>query len=178
MKVTRSDSSKPQQADCPAVGGTHCALVHAISAGCKRSRVTGTSDPSRILKKPYFLALVALVLCVLGSTQVYAQVAEGTLSGRITGTTGARIPSVHLSIKNTANGDTNNVTSNLDGSFAVPNLSPGTYEITGSAAGFAEARTLVTIRAGVDQVADITMHSEGVGAVDQVPGEGQVSVES
>jgi hypothetical protein len=110
---------------------------------------------------------LALILCVLASTQVYAQLVEGTLSGKIIGTTGTRIPSAHLSIKNTASGDTKTLTANQDGSFAIGNLPPGTYEITASAPGFAEARMVVKISAGVDQVADISMHSEGVGGADK-----------
>jgi hypothetical protein len=127
-------------------------------------------DADRNKKPPHFVMFLVLIFCVLATIQLYAQVAKGTLSGRIITTTDARVPSARLTIKNSRNGETKALTANRDGSFAIPNLSPGTYEITASAPGFAEARTVVTIRAGVDQVADITMHSEGVGGADQAPG--------
>jgi len=52
------------------------------------------------------------------------------------------------------------ITVNEDGSFTLSHLSPGVFEITISAPGFAEARTTVTVSAGVESRADIVMHTE------------------
>jgi len=128
-----------------------------------KDRVWGQAvlfDANQNKEPPYFVAFLAFFLWVLASTQLNAQVAGGTLSGRITSTTGAPIANARLTIKNTANGDTKIIAANQDGSFALPNLSPGIFEITASAPSFADARTTVTLTAGTDRRADIVMHTK------------------
>jgi len=95
------------------------------------------------------------------STQLNAQVAGQTLSGRITSTSGARIASASVTLKNPGNGETRSIPVTEDGSFTVSKLSPGIFEITVSAPGFVESRTTVTISSGVDSRADIVMHPQG-----------------
>jgi len=101
-----------------------------------------------------------LLACILAPTQLNAQVAAGNLSGAVTTTTGAHVANARLTIKNTANGDTKIITANDDGSFTLVNLPPGVFELTVSAQRFADARTTVTITAGMDRQADIVMHAE------------------
>jgi len=100
------------------------------------------------------------VFCLQVSTQLNAQVAGQTLSGRITSTSGARIANARVTFKNQTNGDTKSIAATEDGSFTLTNLSPGIFEITVSAPGFAESRTTVTMSAGVDSRADIVMHAQ------------------
>ncbi len=76
--------------------------------------------------------------------------AGGTLSGRITSTSGGAVANAHLTIKNTANSETQIITANEDGSFSLPNFSPGIFELTVAAPGSAESRTTVRIGAGMD----------------------------
>ncbi len=117
-------------------------------------------DANRKKELPYFVSFIAFLFCVLAATHLNAQVGGGTLSGRITSTAGAGVANARLTIKNTANGDTKIVTANEDGSFTFSNLSPGIFEMTVSAPGFAEARTTVTVSAGMESRADIAMHTE------------------
>jgi hypothetical protein len=119
-----------------------------------------TFDANRNKELLYFIKLLAFLLCFLASTQLNAQVAGGTLSGRIISSTGARIANAHLTIKDTVSGDTNIIAANADASFAVADLSPGIFEIKVSAPGFVEVRTTVTVRAGTDSHTDIVMHAE------------------
>jgi hypothetical protein len=107
--------------------------------------------------EPYFFMFLALLFILLMSTPLNAQVAAGALSGRIISTTGARIANARLTIKNTANGDTKIIAANEDGSFTLLNFLPGIFEITVSAPGFVEARTTVTMDAGIDRRVDIVM---------------------
>ncbi len=90
-------------------------------------------DANQNRELPYFGAFLAFLFCVLASTQLNAQVAEGTLSGRITSTAGARIANAHVTIKDAAKGDTKIIAANEDGSFTFSNLSPGIFEMTVSA---------------------------------------------
>jgi len=102
---------------------------------------------------------LVLVFCLQVSTQLNAQVAGQTLSGRITSASGAGITNARVTFKNPANGETKSISVREDGSFKLTNLSPGIVEITVSAPGFAESRTNVTVSAGTDSRADIVMHA-------------------
>jgi hypothetical protein len=117
-------------------------------------------DEHRIEKLPCFLTFLVLLFCPSASSQLYAQVVGGTVSGRITSATGACIANARLTIKNTANDDAKTIIANEEGSFTVRNLPPGVFEIRVSAPGFAEVTTVVTISAGIDRTADIVMQPE------------------
>jgi hypothetical protein len=82
-----------------------------------------------------------------------------TLSGKVTSESGSRIASARLSILNTDNKSVVSATGKEDGSYKVPNLAPGNYEVTASASGFASASLAVAIRADADAVADFVLHS-------------------
>src|SRR5487761_12789 len=98
--------------------------------------------------------LIGFFACV----SAYAQVAGGTLSGTITDPTGAVIPQVQVSIRNTATGITTNVVTNSAGLYTAPNLVPGPYEVTVSARGFqTELRTSITLTVGAQQVLNVSL---------------------
>ena len=105
------------------------------------------------------LLFVGTLLCLSLPFAAQAQTGRSILSGKITNATGTNLTSAHLSLKNTAEGTVQEVTANPDGSFAVRNLRPGTYEITASVPGYADAKTTVTIEAGIDQAVNFVMQS-------------------
>jgi len=117
-------------------------------------------DASRKRELLCLTTFLVLVFCLQVSTPLNAQVAGQTLSGRITSTSGARIATARVTLKNPANGDTKSIPVTEDGTFRLTNLSTGIFEITVSAPGFVESRTTVAISAGVDSQADIVMHSQ------------------
>jgi Carboxypeptidase regulatory-like domain/TonB-dependent Receptor Plug Domain len=106
---------------------------------------------------------MGVVLLVLASTlwlsvPVKGQVAGSTLSGSVTDTSGAVIPDAQVSIKNAATGVTTTVKTNSDGFYSVPNLLPGTYNLTISASGFStEVRNGLTLTVGAPQVLNATL---------------------
>ena len=113
-----------------------------------------------------FFGFLALILCTWIPSQVQAQIAGRTLSGKITNTTGSGIPGAQVSLRNTGEGTVQTVPANQDGTFAVQNLTSGTYEVTVSAPGFADAKMAVKIVAG-DQTANFTLQSgAGTGKVE------------
>jgi protocatechuate 3,4-dioxygenase beta subunit len=65
-----------------------------------------------------------------------AQVVGATLSGTIVGTSGATVPNVTVTIKNTETGIVRSATTNAAGLYSAANLQPGNYEVTASATGF------------------------------------------
>ncbi len=116
------------------------------------------------------LVLMALLVGGLPWTATCAQVGESTLTGKIVSSANSLIPNVSLTLKNTSNAQSQVVGVGEDGSFTIHNLSPGTYEITASAAGFAEAKVAVTIRPHADQVANIVMQPEATGTATKAEG--------
>jgi hypothetical protein len=105
-----------------------------------------------------FIAAAALLLAVLMSMPVAAQVAGGTLSGTITDPSGAGIPQAQITIKNVATGVERNISTNENGFYTTPNLLPGEYQITITAKGFnAEVKSGITINVGARQVFDLAL---------------------
>jgi hypothetical protein len=80
--------------------------------------------------------LPILLVILIGCGTVMAQVINGSISGDVKDASGAYISKATITIKAPAIGVNRNATSNGDGMFVVPNLPPGTYEITVAAAGF------------------------------------------
>jgi hypothetical protein len=87
----------------------------------------------------FFLLLVTML-----AGSAYAQNAAAQLSGRITDPSGAVIPGVAISVRNTETGVSHNTKSNEAGYYAVPSLDPGNYEVLVEQHGFRPVR-----RAGI-----------------------------
>src|SRR5438128_10667416 len=104
------------------------------------------------------LAIVlTLLVALVPSTVVYAQVAGATLSGTITDPSGAALVQVKVSIKNSATGVTRTVTSDSAGFYTAPNLVPGDYQVTVAARGFSTSVADVTLTVGSNQTLDVGM---------------------
>jgi len=138
--------------------------VHGSEAGkgWKHRDIRG-ARPSHLdlvrKKLVLFLASIAFLITLLVPFLVFSQVPAGTLSGIVTSESGSRIPNAHFSIRNTGNGKTVFTNGKEDGSYSVPNLVPGDYEVTATASGFVAARASVMIRAAADQVANFVLHA-------------------
>jgi len=100
-----------------------------------------------------FNAVVTLVLfSLLVSIPARAQVAGATLSGTVTDPSGSGVPDATVTIKNTATGITREVTTDTAGFYSLPNLTPGVYEATFSAAGFStQVQKDITLTVGAQQ---------------------------
>lgn len=110
-------------------------------------------------------AVCMVLLLILIPIPMQAQVTGATLSGVVTDPSGATLPGANISIKNTGTGAVHQVTTNQDGLYSAPNLLPGDYQATISAAGFAPlVQKGITLTVGGRQTLNIILK---VGQVSQ-----------
>jgi hypothetical protein len=82
-----------------------------------------------------FFAVFALLIA--GSALVTAQETSGNIAGTIMDKSGAAIAGASVTATNIATGVASNVRANGVGQFYIPNLPPGTYNLSAAAPGFA-----------------------------------------
>jgi hypothetical protein len=113
----------------------------------------------------YVLLILAVAFLMPWETRTYAQVVGATLSGTVTDATGAALPIVHVSIKNTATGINRGITADAAGFYTATNLLPGNYDVTFSTSGFATlVSSGVTLTVGAQQVLNASLR---VGQISQ-----------
>jgi hypothetical protein len=101
-----------------------------------------------------FTVLCGIALLILASVSAYAQGGRATINGTVTDPTGAVISGAHISAKNIETGQVTNVTTASEGTYSLPFVAIGRYEITASHPGFAtETQTGITLSA--DQAASV-----------------------
>src|SRR5215831_2478980 len=92
------------------------------------------------------ICITGLIVCLLFGTTSFAQ--EGinaTLTGTVSDPTGALIPGVEVTAKNTATGVVSSAITNETGTYRFPSLQPGTYEATATLTGFSTQTFRLTL---------------------------------
>src|ERR1700682_3330714 len=112
-----------------------------------------------------FTQVLGLLVILLIPVAVIAQVSGGTVSGKVTDSTGALIPGAQVAIRNTATGVTTSLVANEDGIYRASNLLAGDYEITASAPNFTSfLQKGVTLTVGADLTIDLKLAAGAVTA--------------
>src|SRR5712691_5765738 len=101
------------------------------------------SPMTRLIAFParkFSVGALTIALLVTGgfAGKSFAQVAGGTISGRVTDPSGGILPGASVAITNVATAIVTNSSTNTDGFYSVANLLPGTYRIVVALAGFSE----------------------------------------
>jgi hypothetical protein len=114
-----------------------------------------------------FVSLLAVVSSLIVPARMEAQGAGAVLSGSIVDSSGAKIPNTTVSIKNTLTGVTRTVVTDSVGFYSIPNLLPGTYDISFSAGGFTsvlQSNLVLTVgeERTLDQSLQVGLVSESV----------------
>jgi hypothetical protein len=103
-------------------------------------------------------AVLCLLLALAAPSSIRAQVAGGSITGTVTGESGAAMPDVQVSIKDVSSGLARTATTNTSGLYSVPDLSAGNYEMTVSVSGFVtQVWTGISVSAGVARVLNVVM---------------------
>jgi len=96
-----------------------------------------------------FGLVCGVVIILLFAVQGHAQVAGATITGTVSDASGASLPKVQVSVKNVSTGVVRTATTDSAGLYSLPNLLPGSYEVTVRATGFeTTVRTGVTLTVG------------------------------
>src|SRR5256884_3542647 len=96
------------------------------------------------------------VLCI----GLNAQVSGGVLSGTVMDASQAAIPNVRVTLTNVATGVARAVATDATGLYTVPDLLPGSYEMTATALGFTtQVRTDITVNLGARPVLSVVMQA-------------------
>src|ERR1700688_4681132 len=94
-----------------------------------------------------------LVLLFFFCLPMNAQVAGGSITGTVTGESGAAMPDVRISVKDVRTGLTRTAAANMAGLYSVPDLSPGNFEMTVSASLFTtQLWTSISVTAGIERI--------------------------
>ena len=112
----------------------------------KKKEKVSLSDPSRLVPRRTHRGRVAstvnvfvLVTCYLSLATVFA-FAQSPTTGRIAGAVkdpnGAVIVGAEVTVTSLATAEERKVTTDAEGNYAVPLLSPGTYRVSVTASGF------------------------------------------
>jgi hypothetical protein len=106
---------------------------------------------------------ILLTLCL--PTRVSAQVVGATISGTVTDASGSKMPGVDLAVTNVGTGIVTNTATKGEGTFTVPNLQPGNYEISATAKGFSTlVRKGITLTVGQELILNLSLQ---VGSVNE-----------
>ena len=93
---------------------------------------------------------VALLITLFGALPLLGQTNTGRITGTVTDATGAVLPGVDIVVKNPATGLTRNAVTNESGTYQVPLLPVGTYEVQAALPGFStELRSGIIINVDV-----------------------------
>jgi Carboxypeptidase regulatory-like domain/TonB-dependent Receptor Plug Domain/TonB dependent receptor len=113
------------------------------------------SNKARNLGITLFILILSTAIV---SAPAQAQVSGATLSGTVTDSSGGILANAKVDVNNVGTGLIREVESDSAGFYSVPNLLPGDYELTISAAGFkTEIRRGITLTVGLQQVLNVSL---------------------
>jgi len=119
----------------------------------------------------FFLGVGILVLPLLISGTVRAQVPDTALRGTVTNPSGAAVSNAKISVKNLDTGETTTAQTDPAGVYNLPHLAPGDYEVSVSADGYSTKVVKVTHKVGVSQTTDVSLITQPAPAPPQNPTE-------
>jgi hypothetical protein len=110
-----------------------------------------------------FTSVMILTVLLLASVPAFGQGTRGSLGGVVKDPNGAAIVAATVTAKNSATGEEVKTTTNAQGAFTFPQVSPGKYAVTVEAGGFKKTE-LAEVTVEVAQAATVAVTLE-VGAV-------------
>jgi len=120
---------------------------------------------ARLRLEELIAELIALLLLCALCPHSSAQVAGGTISGTVTDPSGAVVPKARVEVLDRNTGIARTLVTNDRGFYSAPNLEPGPYNLTFSAAGFETSKATATVTVGAQLQINMSMT---IGATTQI----------
>ena len=116
-------------------------------------------EPKSHVRRSRFVCLLAgVALVLLGTVPTFSQVNLGRIGGTITDQTGGAIIGAAVTVTDVARGTSRTLTTDSTGSYAAPNLIPGTYTVHAEFQGFKSVdRQDVLVEVGQDVRIDLSL---------------------
>src|SRR3954453_6043400 len=119
----------------------------------------------------FVLAALALIIVALGPSSALAQSANANLTGTVKDSSGAVLPGVTITARNTATNESRTIVSQADGLYRLTNLPRGTYEVKAELQGFkALTQSSVLLTVGDTVRVDVVLEIGAVSETVQVQG--------
>jgi Carboxypeptidase regulatory-like domain/TonB-dependent Receptor Plug Domain len=119
-------------------------LGAGVAAANRRSLGSRIADAAR------WAAVLALLICCFGVFSTSAQLYTGSVTGVVTDSSGASVPSAKVTLLDQDKGTTSTVTTDAEGRYLFRSVAPGTYTVSVEAAGL-EAQRQTGINLNVSQ---------------------------
>jgi hypothetical protein len=113
--------------------------------------------------------IAGVLIFVLTHAPLQAQDAKATLSGVVTDPSGNVFANAKISIKNLSTGQSIETQTDSLGTYSVPNLAAGEYEVSASVEGVGAGLAKVTVTAGSPQTLNLALTSAAAGAPSELP---------
>ncbi|HVN09357.1 MAG TPA: carboxypeptidase-like regulatory domain-containing protein, partial [Patescibacteria group bacterium] len=121
------------------------------------------------------LAIAALALCIPAGAQTF----RGTIIGTVTDPSGAVVSGATVTAKSTATGLTRSTVTSSDGSYSLPELTIGLYDVTATKSGFETAvATGVSVEIARERHVDFTLKPGNVSSRVEVKEEAIAPIET
>ena len=132
---------------------------------------------ARVATRSIIRTFVSLLFGMLLITAAaFAQVETGEIAGTVTDESGAVVPNAPVTIKNVATNVQRTTQTSPTGSFVVPGLAPGTYQVTVSAANFKPFNSNVEVTVGGHATVDAKLSVNAAVTQVEVMAEGGAQV--
>ncbi len=111
------------------------------------------------------VALLVLAASTLCTTSVSAQTPTGSITGRVTDSSGLPVPGATVTIQSTHLQGTRTAVTSENGDYLLPALPPGPYTITVELSGFATSKQTRDVGTGQPVGLDVTLRPESLSEV-------------
>jgi hypothetical protein len=108
------------------------------------------------------LVALGIAMIALAAAPLAAQQTESRIMGRVLDESRAALPGVTVTVTSADTGQVRTVVTETDGTFAVTNLSRGTYSVVAELPGFANVTRQVALGVGQNEALDLLMAVAGI----------------